>query len=239
MIEMNLTADPANPLQNLLEILIKAPAAHEPTPIPDVKIPTLIYIDDTIETDQLPIITHALTDTINRVTWPEQIRIISSKHELPDHLKIEKLAIQDIFQEARDLGECNLIVLTNDKTKELKHPVAQSSEFLTVTHAIQPTAIIELIDNLNDYVKQLKQKTIVNLKLEIELPNEFEALEIIDYLPKITKAGGKYFAYLIDLASEEEKAYAFYTNSSEIKIRYHYDDLSLLRTITGGQNLTF
>ena len=239
MIEMKLSPDPTNPGLNILELKIKAPKATEPTPSPEVKIPTLIYIDDSIEEDQLPLITHALTDTVNRITWRDQIQIFTSKSRIPGHLEVTEIQNGEIFTEAESIGACNLFVLTNNETKNLKRHLAKASEFLTNGHAIQPTTTIELIDNLNDHIKHLKLKTIVNIKIEIELPSEDDTIKPFGYLPNITKERNKYFANLIDLASEEEKAYAFNVESSEMRVQYFYDDLTLARRIQGGQSLTF
>lgn len=238
MIEMKLTPDPTNPSINILELKIKAPAAPELTPIPEVKIPTLIYIDDTIEVEQLPLITHALTDTVQRISWPDQIQIFTSKHQISNHLEVTELQNSDIFKEVESKGQCNLLVLTNNETKDLKRQIAKASEFLTNAHAIQPTTPIELIDNLNDHVKHLKQKTLVNLKVEIELTSENDTLQPLNYLPELTKKGNEYFANLIDLASEDEKAYAFIVGSSECSVSFTFDDLVIARNAQGGQRLS-
>jgi hypothetical protein len=237
MIEMKLFPDPANPNQNILELKIKAPASPEPTPIPVEKIPTLIYIDDSIEEDQLPMVTHALTDTINRITWPEQIQLASSKHQLPNHLEVHNLHKEELFTHAASLGTCALILLTNNESQELRKEIAKASDFLTKTQAIQPTTTIELIDNLNDHIKHLKQKTIVNLRFEIEFKSENHTLQPLTYIPVLTKVGNKYFANLIDLAREEEKAYAFQFQSASIRAQFEFEDLILGRVVSGGQFL--
>ena len=234
MIEMKLIPDPANPNQNVLELKIKAPASPEPTPIPVDKIPTLIYIDDSIEDDQLPTVTHALTDTINRITWPEQIQLASSKHQLPNHLEVQNLQKEELFTHVASLGSCALILLTNTETKEFRKEIAKASEFLTKTQVIQPTTTIELIDNLNDHIKYLKEKILVNLEIEVELPDENDLLESLDYLTTLSKVKNKYFANLIDLASEEVTAYTFSVTSSSINIRFKYLDLLLMRPVEGG-----
>jgi DNA-directed RNA polymerase subunit F len=238
MIAMKLVPDPGNPNQNILELRVKAPAASEPTPIPVEKIPTLIYIDDSIEEDQLPMITHALTDTINRITWPEQIQLASSQHQLPNHLEVQNLHKEELFTHAASLGTCALIVLTNNETKELRKEIAKASEFLTKTQVIQPTSTIELIDNLNDHIKDLKEKILVNLEIEVELPDENDLLESLDYLTTLSKVKNKYFANLIDLASEDEKAYAFTTFASRCSVTYSFEDLVIGRRAAGGQQLT-
>lgn len=234
MIEMKLIPNPTNPSLNILELRIKAPSAPEPTPIPESKIPTLIYIDDTIKDKQLSVITHALTDTVNRITWRDQIHIFASKHQIPNHLEVTELQNGDIFKEAESKGQCNLLVITNNEAKDLERQIARASEFLTIAHAIQPTTTIELIDSLNDHIKHLKQKTIVNTKLEIELTAENDTLQPLNYLPELTKEGNKYFATLIDLASEEEKAYAFTVSSDGASLKFEYEDLLLTRTVQGG-----
>jgi DNA-directed RNA polymerase subunit F len=231
---MKLIPDPANPNQNILELKIKAPASPEPTPIPVEKIPTLIYIDDSIEENQIPTITHALTDTINRITWPEQIQLASSNHQLPNHLEVQNLQKEELFTHAASLGTCALILLTNTETKELRKEIAKASEFLTKTQAIQPTSTIELIDNLNDHIKDLKEKILVNLEIEVELPDENDLLESLDYLTTLCKVKNKYFANLVDLASEEVTAYTFSVTSSSINIRFKYLDLLLMRPVEGG-----
>lgn len=233
MIEMKLSPDPTTPGVNILELKIKAPASPEPAPMPAVRTPTLIYIDDTIEETQLPQITHALTDTINRITWPEQIQVISSTHELPSHLNAKSLVNEDIFQDSESKSHCNLIVITNKTTNDFRKQRAKATEFLTKTTLIQPTTTIELTDTLSDHFNDLKQKTIVNLKVEIDLP-EHNLLKPLNYIPTFTKEGNKYFANLIDLASEEEKAYAFITEARSGKITYKYEDLILHRHVQGG-----
>ena len=238
MLQMKITPSPTSANENILEIKITAPKAAETIEIPDHKVPTFIYIDDSIEQDQLPLITHAITDTINRITWPEQIQILTAQNELADHLQTAKIEPQEIFQKLQEFKQPVLLVITNMQDPKLMREAAQASEFLIKTEFIQPTTTIELIDNLNDHIKHLKQKTIVNLKLEIELPNEHDALEPLTYIPQITKEGNKYFANLIDLASEEEKAYAFRSSNPINKVEFSYDDLSLARRVTGGQNLT-
>lgn len=238
MIEMKLTPDPNNAHMNILELKIKAPASPEPTPIPVEKIPTLIDIDDSIEEDQLPMITHAITDTINRITWPEQIQLASSKHQLPNHLKVQNLLQEELFTHAAELGTCSLIVLTNNETKELRKEIAKAPEFLTKTQVIQPTSTIELIDNLNDHIKFLKQKTLVNLKIEIELDTTEDTLQPLEHLASFYNEGCRYFANLIDLASEEDKAYAFLTNASRCSVTYTLEDLVIGRKAQGGQRLT-
>ena len=237
MIEMKLIPDPANPNQNILEVKIKAPASPEPTPIPVEKIPTLIYIDDSIEDDQLPMITHALTDTINRITWPEQIQLASSKHQLPNHLAVQNLQKEELFTHAASLGKCTLILLTKIETKELRKEIAKASEFLTKTQVIQPTSTIELIDNLNDHIKHLKQKTLVNIKIEIELETAEDTLQPFNYLATFNNDGPRYFANLFDLASEDQKAYAFQVESTACTMSYSIEDLVLGRRISGGQRL--
>lgn len=233
MIQMKLTPDPNDPNLNILELKIKAPASPEPTPIPDVKIPNIIFIDDSIEESQLPQITHALTDTINRITWPEQIQVISSTLELPEHLNAKPLQNKEVFLAAESTAPCNLILITNKEAKELKKQIAKATEFLTRTTLIQPTTTIALIDNLNDHIQGLKQKTLVNLKIEIELPNN-NTLKPLNYIPNLTKEGNTHCANLIDLASEEEKAYAFLTDEYSTKITFTYEDLLLQRRVQGG-----
>ena len=238
MIEMKLIPDPANPNQNILEVKIKAPASPEPTPIPVEKIPTLIYIDDSIQEDQLPMITHALTDTINRITWPEQIQLASSKHQLPNHLEVQNLHNEELFTHAASLGPCALIVLTNNETKELRKDIAKAPEFLTKMQAIQPTSTIELIDYLNDHIKHLKQKTLVKINVEIHLPGENVESNSLDYMPNVTRVKNTYFLNVIDLASEDEKAYAFTTFASRCSVTYSFEDLVIGRRAAGGQQLT-
>jgi len=238
MIEMKLVPDPGNPNQNILELRIKAPAASEPTPIPVEKIPTLIYIDDSIEEDQLPMITHALTDTINRITWPEQIQLASSKHQLPNHLEVKNLQKEELFTHAASLGTCALILLMNNETKELRKEIAKASEFLTKTQSIQPTSTIELIDDLNDHINHLKHKTLANLMIEIELETSESILRPTGYLVNFFNQGSRYFANLIDLASEDEKAYAFTTNTIDCSATYSFEDLVIGRKTQGGQRLT-
>ena len=238
MIAMTLSPadDPSD--RHILEIKITAPASQEPTPIPVEKVPTLIYIDDSVEGDLLPSITHALTDTVNRITWSDQIQLLSSNHKLPNHLTHEPIAKEAVFNKAQELGHCKLVVISNENSKEFNQKIAISSEFLTETHVIKPTTTIELVDNLNDYIKDLKQKTIVNLKIEIELPTDRDTLEPINYIPNLTKGGNTYFANLIDLASEEERAYAFIVEGASQYISYSYDDIVISRLIRGGQRLT-
>jgi hypothetical protein len=235
MIEMKLIRSSTNPAENILDLRIKAPASPEPTPTPVEKIPTLIYIDDSVDENQLPIITHALTDTINRVTWANQIQILANRHKLPDHLIVEPISKQDIFERAETLGHCKLLLITNETTPEVQQQIARASEFLTTTTIIEPITTIELIDALNDHIKDLKQKAIVNLKIEIELPSEDDYLEPLNYIPNLTKVGNTYFANLIDLASEDEKAYAFKTSHTRITLKYTYEDLLLTREVSGGQ----
>lgn len=237
MIEMKLSASSTDPDVNILELKITAPAAVEPTPIPVDQVPTLIYIDDSIEEEKLPLITHALTDTVNRTTWPNQIQLLTTSHKLSEHLALEPIPKDQIFDRAQEHGQCKLIFLTNENNKEFKRKIARSSEFLTTTAVIEPTTTIELIDNLNDHIKDLKQKAIVNLKIEIELPNDRDTLEPMNYIPNLTKSGNTYFANLIDLASEEEKAYAFKINNDEAGISFNFDDLFLARKINGGQRV--
>jgi hypothetical protein len=234
MIEMKLIRSSTNPAENILEIRIKAPASTEPTPTPVEKIPTLIYIDDSVDENQLPMITHALTDTMNRVTWANQIHILATSHKLPDHLIVEPILKQGIFERAETVGHCKLVLITNETTQEVQQQIARASEFLTTTSIIEPRTTIELIDELNDHIKNLKQKTIVNLKIEIELPNEHDTLEPINYIPNLTKVGNTCFANLIDLASEEEKAYAFQMASNAAKLTFEYEDLLILRVVQGG-----
>ncbi len=236
MFEMKLAPDSSNPTQNILELKIKAPTAPEPTLIPAIQIPTIIYIDDTIQEDQIPVIAHALTDTVNRVTWPEQIQLITSKYQFPKHLETVNLQNEDIFQVATTKVPCNLVVITNSESKDLKRQIAKASEFVTTAHAVKPTTTVELIDNLNDHIKPLKQKTIVNLKIEIELDNS-NTLSPLNYIPKLTNEANKYFANLIDLASQEEKAYVFSVNASSAIISYAYEDLLLQRLVQGGHVL--
>ena len=235
MIEMKFAPSLTNPTENILELKITAPASPEPTPIPVEQVPTLIYIDDSVEEELLPSIAHALTDSINRITWSDQVQLLSSNHKLPNHLTHESIAKEEVFNKAQDLGHCKLVVISNENSKVFNQKIARSSEFLTETHLIRPTTTIELIDRLNDHIKDLKQKTIVNLKIEIELPNEHDNLEPMNYIPNLTKSGRTYFANLIDLASEEEKAYAFKIRSSSVTLKYVYEDLFLAREISGGQ----
>ena len=210
----------------------------EPATIPVEKIPTLIYLDDTIEEGQLPVITHALTDTINRITWVEQIQLASGKHRIPSLPEILDIQKDEIFSRAESMGNCQLILLTNNETKALRRQMAQASEFLTKAHALRPTTTIELIDNLNDHIKHLKQKTLVNLKIEIELEYAADTLEPLHYLANFNSDGTRYFANLIDLASEEEKAYAFKTSAGSCSTTYTFEDLLLGRKAQGGQRLT-
>jgi hypothetical protein len=238
MIEMKLAPSVTNSNENILELKITAPASPEPTPIPVEKVPTLIYIDDSVEEELLPSITHALTDTVNRITWSNQLQLLTSNHKLPNHLTQESIAKEDVFNKAQDVGHCKLVVISHENSKEFNQKIARSSEFLTDTQVIQPTTTIELIDNLNDHIKDLKQKTIVNLKIEIELPTDRDSLETINYIPNLTKVGNTYVANLIDLACEEEKAYVFQITSESCTLRYLFEDLSIGRLIEGGQRLT-
>ena len=238
MIEMKFAPSLTNPTENILELKITAPASPEPTPIPVEQVPSLIYIDDSVEQALLPSITHALTDTLNRITWADQLQLLTSNHKLKAHLTHETIAKEDVFNKAQALGQCKLVVISHENSKEFNQKIARSSEFLTETQVIKPTTTIELIDNLNDHIKDLKLKTIVNLKIEIELPTDHDSLEPINYIPKLTKAGNTYFADLIDLASEEEKAYAFKTGSPGVTLKYAYEDLLLAREISGGQRVT-
>ena len=186
----------------------------------------------------LPSITHALTDTVNRITWANQLQLLTSNHKLPKPLNHDSIAKENVFNRAQELGQCKLVVISHENSKEFNQKIARSSEFLTETHVIKPTTTIELIDNLNDHIKDLKQKTIVNLKIEIDLPNEQDNLEPMNYIPNLTKVGNTYFANLIDLASEEEKAYAFKIGGPGVTLKYAYEDLLLAREISGGQRVT-
>jgi hypothetical protein len=235
MIEMKFAPSLTNPTENILELKITAPASPEPTPIPVEKVPTLIYIDDSIEEELLPSITHALTDTLNRMTWADQLQLLISNHKIQAHLTHATIAKEDVFNKAQKLGQCNLLVISHENSKEFNQKIARSSEYLTQTYVIQPTTTIELIDRLNDHIKYLKQKTIVNLKIEIELPTDLDTVEPMNYIPNLTKVGNTYFANLIDLASEEEKAYAFRIDSPRVTLKYVYEDLLLAREISGGQ----
>jgi hypothetical protein len=236
VIEVKLTPFAKN-AGNILELTIKAPASASTQEIPVEQVPTLIHIHDSITPAQLQIVTHALTDTANRVTWPNQIQFGSGSHQLPNHLEVIQIGDQEVFAHARSLGPCNLILITNEVTKDLTKEISHSSEFLTKTHIVQPTDAIQTIDALNDHIKPLKQKTIVNLKVEIELPNDTDTLEPLDYIPHLNKVGNTYFAELIDLASEEEKVYAFKTTQSMLGVKYEYEDLLLARQIAGGQRI--
>jgi hypothetical protein len=236
MIEMTLRSGFSPYKHNRLELRIQAPAAAEQVELPTNRIPTLIFVHESIVPEQLPIITHALTDTVNRVSWSEQIQLATPFHQLPNHLETTT-STSEPFRAAKDIGECNFILFTNDSSKELKREISKSSEFLINAQLIQPTSVIETIDTLNDHIKHLKQKTIVNLTVEIELPDENDTLEALDYIPQLTKTGNTYFANLIDLASEEEKAYAFRVGPSDARVTFQYEDLALARTISGGQHL--
>jgi hypothetical protein len=182
-------------------------------------------------------ITHALTDTINRVTWANQIQILATSHKLPDHLLAEPISKQEIFERAQTVGHCQLLLITNETTQEVQYQIARASEFLTTASIIEPSSTIELIDALNDHINDLKQKTIVNLKIEIELPSEHDDLEPLNYIPNLTKVGNTYFANLIDLASEEEKAYAFQGKSTYFTVTFTFDDVVIARKAYGGQRL--
>jgi hypothetical protein len=175
---------------------------------------------------------------VNRITWSNQLQLLTSNHKLPNHLTQESIAKEDVFNKAQDVGHCKLVVISHENSKEFNQKIARSSEFLTDTQVIQPTTTIELIDNLNDHIKDLKQKTIVNLKIEIELPTDRDSLETINYIPNLTKVGNTYVANLIDLACEEEKAYVFQITSESCTLRYLFEDLSIGRLIEGGQRLT-
>ncbi len=225
------------PGKSILELRIQAPQSSEPQFAPENKTETIIYVDDSIVPEQLPIITHALTDTVNRATWTSQFEIMTAAHVLPNHLDVRKASNFNILGTAESKGPCNLIIFTNEETQYPKHEIFRASEFLTKTQIVQPTDVIETIDVLNDHIKNLKQKTIVNLKVEIELPNETDTLEPLDYIPQLTKVGNTYFANLIDLASEEEKAYAFKISPSTARVNFAYEDLMLSRKITGGQHV--
>lgn len=234
VLEVNLTPDTNNAGFNILELKIKAPSAPETTPTPDEKITTLIYMDETIEEENLPIITHAITDTLDRVIWQEQIQLVTSKHSLPKHLEKVESQDEDIFEVARAKAPCNLIVITNEKSKDLTRAIAKASEFFKNAYAIQPTNTIELIDSLNDHIKHLKPKTLVNVKVKIELNDENDVLKPLNYIPELTKSGNTYFSTLIDLASEDEKAYAFHVSSASVTVKFDYEDLLLMRVVQGG-----
>jgi hypothetical protein len=171
------------------------------------------------------------------VTWVNQIQILATSHKLPDHLIVEPISKQDIFERAQTFGQCKLLLITNETTQEVHQQIARASEFLTTTSIIQPSTTIELIDELNDYIKDLKQKTIVNLKIEIELPSEHDDLEPLNYIPNLTKVGNTYFANLVDLASEDEKAYAFNVRTGGVIVKFEFEDLILGRVVSGGQFL--
>jgi hypothetical protein len=237
VIEVKLTAAFAKNAGNKLELKIKAPPSANPQEIPVEQIPTFIYIHDSLTATQLPIVTHALTDTANRITWANQIQVGIGAHQLPNHLEAIQIGNQNVFAHARSLGPCHLILISNEENKDLKREISQSSEFLTKTHVVKPTDAIQTIDALNDHIKNLKQKTIVNLKVEIELPNDTDTLEPLEYIPQINKVGNTYFANLIDLASEEEKVYAFETQQHKLGLKYEYEDLLLTRQISGGQRI--
>ena len=238
MIQMKLIPDSGNPSRNILELKLKAPAAPAPTTPAALKMPTLIVIDDSIEQDQLPAITHALTDTINRVTWQGQIQLFTTKHQFPNHLEYKVVTPETLIDLANAQEPCNSILITNRESKDFKKELSSASKLLKSTYQFKPTTVIETIDALNDQIKGLKEKTIVNIQIEIELPTEDHELEPLTYIPNLTKTGNKYFANLIDLASEEEKAYAFNGLLSQATIRYEYEDLVLARKISGGQQQT-
>jgi hypothetical protein len=78
----------------------------------------------------------------------------------------------------------------------------------------------------------------VNLKIELELDTPEDILRPTDYLANFYKNGSKYFANLIDLASEEEKSYAFTTSSASCSATYTFDDLVIYRAAQGGQRIS-
>jgi hypothetical protein len=238
MIEIKFTNSASNQSEGILALRVIAPALGQQVDVASNKVPTLIYLDDSIRAEQIPNLVHAITDTTNRTTWENQIQLATSTHQLPRHLPTKSVANNEVFEFAKELGTCNLILFTNEESKELNREISRASEFLTNTQIIQPTSVIETIDSLNDHIKNLKQKTIVNLKVEIELPNEDDNLEALDYIPQLTKSGNTHFANLIDLASEEEKAYAFKISSFVARVNFSYEDLVLSRKIIGGQSLT-
>jgi hypothetical protein len=234
MIQVSFKNSASRKLESVLELRVNAPASAQPVLVPAEKVPTLIYVDDSIQAEQIPNLVHAITDTVNRITWDNQIQLVTSAHKLPNHLALTEVTKYSIFEFAESIGTCSLILFTNEESKELNRKISRASEFLTNTQIIQPTSVIETIDSLNDHIKNLKQKTIVNLKVEIELPNEDDTLEALGYIPQLTKVRNSYFANLIDLASEEVKAYAFKTLASGCQVRYFYDDLVLARKVEGG-----
>ena len=241
MIAMKVIPDPTNPNLNILELKIKAPASPKPIPIPVEQIPTLIYIDDNIEEGQLPTITHALTDTVNRMTWPNQVKIAISRHKLPRHLEKNLIEPDELITLASSIRKSTLIWLTNKETKELRKEKADSFKLLSNFHAIQPTTAIELIDELSDHIGPLKLKTLVNFKVQFEVPQGEISIAPIDYVPMFSKAKARFSASFIDLASEQVVSFKFQIGllgksrtHQNLKVTYQYEDLQLVRRVFGG-----
>jgi hypothetical protein len=236
---MSLTPSSLASGEYVLELRIEAPAAAEHMQTPSQKSPTLIHLNSDLTSDQLNTSVHVLTETFDRTTWTNQLQLFTNNPNLPEHLPARlNVGVEEVLQLSLEMAPSSLILISNNKlNEEIQQSVSRASEFFTRVGVIKPTDYIELTDALNDVVRDLKQKTLVKLKIQIELQNETDSLEALTYIPEITKSGNSYFINLIDLASDQEKAYTFKTNSHQARVSFSYEDLILSRRILGGQQV--
>jgi hypothetical protein len=237
---MSLKPSQLEPGEHVLELMISAPASAEPTPTPVDQVPTYIYVDESLSQNELEAAVHALTETINRSTWQSQIQLLSQKIDFLTPLaSLQIKSMDEALATALENAPSNLIILThNSPSKEFSKAALKASDFFTRVNLVTPGHYIQVTDALCDLIANLKPKTLVNLKIEIQLPSKTDSLEPLEYIPEFTKSGSTHFANLIDLASEEVKVYAFKTSASDLNVRFEYEDLLLARRVEGGQWLS-
>jgi hypothetical protein len=212
-------------------LVITAVAPKDPNQIIPTEVPNFtIFIDNSWNTHDY--ITPAITDITTRTFTEDQIKLITECPEAPNHLTVQT----NTKIEASHAANENLILIT-------KEPESQQNELTilntTTGQEFKTENQIELTDALCDFVKPLKVKTMANLTLKVTKASDLGTLELETFENGLRKETDDCKISLLDMGSEaiQKAVLRVIRNSGQIQVSFSFDDLILMRTLTGGIHL--
>jgi len=215
-------------------LVIRAVAPKDPNQETPTEVPNFtIYIDESWITHDY--ITPAITDVTTRTFKDDQIKLMTACKEAPNHLVVEKFKKIEAAHAATQRHETLILVTAEQDEKDHYLTVldTKTGQELKVSNAI------ELIDSLDDLVKPLKQKTLVNINVTIKVDLNTVRLVPLDFVQPFEASLDSMSYRLRDQASKESLEYKFRLTGELhfIEISYTCEDVTIARKVIGGMIL--
>jgi hypothetical protein len=200
----------------------KAPNQITPTEVPHFT----IFIDKSWTTHDY--ITPAITDITTRTFTDDQIKLITECPEAPKHLQVET----NTTIEAAHAANQNLILVT----QEPDSPRNQLTILNTTSgQEFKAENQIELTDALSDFIKPLKLKAMLNIRIQIEFETPKPIAYPIDFVADFNLESNIFQFGIVDLPQDTKSVTKLRAEGPIKAISYSYDDLTIARQVRGGQ----